>query len=72
MGLVAVIMYRLLPSKAPVWAFARAQARNLARLCGVRVHVCGLENLRQELGGEDEIDLLIEFIARSKRGVIKR
>jgi 1-acyl-sn-glycerol-3-phosphate acyltransferase len=48
MGLIAVIMYKLLPNKAPVWAFARAQARNLARLCGVRVHVRGLEQLRHE------------------------
>jgi 1-acyl-sn-glycerol-3-phosphate acyltransferase len=48
MGLIAVIMYKLLPNKAPVWAFARAQARNLTRLCGVRVHVRGLEHLRRE------------------------
>lgn len=47
MGLIAVILYRILPDKAPVWAFARAQARNLARLCGVRVRVRGLERLRQ-------------------------
>lgn len=47
-GLIAVVLYRILPNKAPVWAFARAQARNLARLCGVRVHVHGLEHLRQE------------------------
>jgi 1-acyl-sn-glycerol-3-phosphate acyltransferase len=45
MGTIAVILYRVLPNKALVWAFARAQARNLARLCGVRVHVRGLENL---------------------------
>lgn len=48
MGTIAVILYRLLPNKTPVWAFARAQARNLARLCGVRVHVRGLENLKNE------------------------
>ena len=48
MGTIAVIMYKLLPNKAPVWAFARAQARNLARLCGVRVHVRGLEHLGRE------------------------
>jgi 1-acyl-sn-glycerol-3-phosphate acyltransferase len=48
MGIIAVILYRFLPNKAPVWAFARAQARNLARLCGVRVHVRGLEHLRRE------------------------
>lgn len=48
MGIIAVILYRILPNKAPVWAFARAQARNLARLCGVRVHVRGRELLRDE------------------------
>lgn len=47
MGLIAVILYRILPNKALAWAFARAQARNLARLCGVRVRVRGLEHLRQ-------------------------
>lgn len=47
-GLIAVVLYRILPNKAPVWGFVRAQARNLVRLCGVRVHVRGLERLRQE------------------------
>jgi 1-acyl-sn-glycerol-3-phosphate acyltransferase len=46
MGLTAVVLYRLSSDKARVWAFARAQARNLARMCGVRVHVRGLEHLQ--------------------------
>lgn len=46
MGTIAVILYRVLPNKAPVWAFARAQARFLARLCGVKVRVRGLEHLQ--------------------------
>jgi 1-acyl-sn-glycerol-3-phosphate acyltransferase len=45
MGLVAVILYRLVPSKQLTWRFAKAQARNLARLCGVRVHTRGVEQL---------------------------
>jgi 1-acyl-sn-glycerol-3-phosphate acyltransferase len=45
MGLIAVIMYRLIPSKQLTWRFAKAQARNLARVCGVRVRVRGLERL---------------------------
>jgi 1-acyl-sn-glycerol-3-phosphate acyltransferase len=47
-GLIAVALYRILPNKAPVWAFARSQARTLARLCGVRVQVHGLEHLKDE------------------------
>jgi 1-acyl-sn-glycerol-3-phosphate acyltransferase len=46
MGSIAVAMHRLLPWKAPAWEFAKISARNLARLCGVRVHVHGLEHLR--------------------------
>lgn len=46
MGTIAVVLHRVLPSKSVAWAFARMSARNLARLCGVRVHVHGLENLR--------------------------
>lgn len=45
MGAVAVVMYRLIPDKNVTWRFAKAQARNLARLCGVRVHVRGLQHL---------------------------
>lgn len=45
MGTIAVILHRVLPSKGVAWAFARLSARNLARLCGVRVHVHGLEHL---------------------------
>lgn len=45
MGTIAVAMYRLLPNKNLTWRFAKAQARNLARLCGVRVRVRGLEHL---------------------------
>jgi 1-acyl-sn-glycerol-3-phosphate acyltransferase len=46
MGLIAVALYKILPNKKPVWAFVRAQARNLTRLCGVRVHVRGVERLQ--------------------------
>jgi len=45
MGTIAVILHRVLPWKSVAWAFARVSARNLARLCGVRVHVHGLEHL---------------------------
>jgi len=45
MGTIAVILHRVLPWKGVAWAFARLSARNLARLCGVRVHVHGLEHL---------------------------
>src|SRR4051794_39002777 len=44
-GTIAVIMYRLVRDKNVTWAFAKAQARNLARLCGVKVHVHGLDRL---------------------------
>jgi 1-acyl-sn-glycerol-3-phosphate acyltransferase len=46
MGTIAVILHRVLPWKNVAWAFARLSARNLARLCGVRVHVHGLEHLQ--------------------------
>jgi 1-acyl-sn-glycerol-3-phosphate acyltransferase len=46
MGTIAVILHRVLPWKGVAWAFARLSARNLARLCGVRVHVHGIENLK--------------------------
>ncbi len=45
MGTFAVILHRVSPWKGVAWAFARLSARNLARLCGVRVHVHGLEHL---------------------------
>jgi len=45
MGSIAVAMYRLVRDKNVTWRFAKAQARNLARLCGVRVRVRGLEQL---------------------------
>jgi 1-acyl-sn-glycerol-3-phosphate acyltransferase len=44
-GLIAVAMYRLIDDKNITWRFAKAQARNLSRLCGVRVNVRGLERL---------------------------
>jgi 1-acyl-sn-glycerol-3-phosphate acyltransferase len=46
MGSIAVVLHRVLPWKGVAWAFARLSARNLARLCGVRVHVHGLEHLQ--------------------------
>jgi 1-acyl-sn-glycerol-3-phosphate acyltransferase len=36
----------LLPDHRTVWGFAKLQARNLARLCGVEVAVRGLEHVR--------------------------
>jgi 1-acyl-sn-glycerol-3-phosphate acyltransferase len=45
MGAIAVTMYRLIRDKNVTWRFAKAQARNLVRLCGVRVTVRGLEQL---------------------------
>jgi 1-acyl-sn-glycerol-3-phosphate acyltransferase len=45
MGAIAVVLYRLIPNKNVTWRFAKAQARNLSRLCGVRVRVRGLEHL---------------------------
>jgi 1-acyl-sn-glycerol-3-phosphate acyltransferase len=45
MGTIAVVMYRLIRDKNVTWRFAKAQARNLARLCGVQVRVRGLEYL---------------------------
>lgn len=46
MGSIAVGLHRVLPWKGVAWSFAKVSARNLARLCGVRVHVHGLEHLR--------------------------
>jgi 1-acyl-sn-glycerol-3-phosphate acyltransferase len=45
MGVIAVGLYRLRRDKTIAWRFAKARARTLIRLCGVRVHVRGLENL---------------------------
>jgi len=45
MGSIAVVLHRALPWKGVAWGFAKISARNLARACGVRVHVHGLENL---------------------------
>jgi 1-acyl-sn-glycerol-3-phosphate acyltransferase len=45
MGSTAVVLHRTLPWKSVAWDFAKFSARNLARLCGVRVHVYGLERL---------------------------
>lgn len=45
-GLVAIVLYRI--NRPLTWRFAKLQARNLARLCGVRVRVRGCENLRGE------------------------
>ena len=45
MGVIAVALYRLVPDKNVAWRFAKAQARNLCRLCGVHVHVRGIERL---------------------------
>jgi len=45
MGAIAVVMYRLIRDKNVTWSFAKAQARNLARMCGVKVRIRGLERL---------------------------
>ena len=45
MGIIAVVMYRIVPDKNVTWRFVKQQTRNLARLCGVRVRVRGLEHL---------------------------
>ena len=45
MGIIAVVMYRIVPDKNVTWRFVKQQTRNLARLCGVRVRVHGLEHL---------------------------
>ncbi len=46
MGSIAVVLYRLLRNKNITWRFAKAQARNLSRMCGVRVRVSGLDHLQ--------------------------
>jgi len=45
MGTIAVAMYWLIPNKNLTWSFAKAQARNLARMLRVRVRIRGLEHL---------------------------
>src|SRR5690242_18367613 len=45
MGSIAVVLHRVLPWKTVAWEFAKLSARNLARACGVRVRVHGLEHL---------------------------
>ena len=45
MGSTAVVLHRTLPWKGVAWGFAKISARNLARACGVRVHMHGLEHL---------------------------
>lgn len=42
-GAIALVLYRL--SGPLTWRFAKLQARNLLRVCGVRVRVRGLEQL---------------------------
>jgi 1-acyl-sn-glycerol-3-phosphate acyltransferase len=45
MGSIAVVLHRTLPWKGVAWDFAKLSARNLGRLCGVRVRTHGLERL---------------------------
>jgi len=42
-GAVAIALYRI--NRPLTWRFAKLQARNLMRICGVRVRTRGLENL---------------------------
>lgn len=44
-GAVAIGLYQV--SRGLAWRFAKLQARNLVRLCGVRVRMRGLEHLPQ-------------------------
>jgi 1-acyl-sn-glycerol-3-phosphate acyltransferase len=44
-GASAVVMARLIRDQSVTWRLAKSQARNLSRLCGVRVRVRGLEHL---------------------------
>jgi 1-acyl-sn-glycerol-3-phosphate acyltransferase len=55
MGAIAVAMYRLSRNKNMTWRFAKAQARNLSRVCGVRVHVRGLEHLGHGPRGDEPL-----------------
>jgi 1-acyl-sn-glycerol-3-phosphate acyltransferase len=45
MGTIAVLLHAIFRNEELTWRFARAQARNLARMLGVRVKVRGLEHL---------------------------
>jgi len=45
MGTIAVVMHRLSRNPDRTWRFAKAQARALSRMCGVRVRVRGQEQL---------------------------
>jgi len=46
MGAIAVGIYRF--DRRLAWRFAKAQARNLARMCGVRVEIRGLDRLPKD------------------------
>ncbi|HYC54636.1 MAG TPA: lysophospholipid acyltransferase family protein [Candidatus Binatia bacterium] len=46
MGSVAVFLHLAIRNERLTWRFAKAQARNLARVLGVRVRVRGLEHLK--------------------------
>ncbi|HEY2773005.1 MAG TPA: lysophospholipid acyltransferase family protein [Candidatus Binatia bacterium] len=45
MGSIAVVLHFVLRREEQTWRFAKAQARTLARLLGVKVRVQGLENV---------------------------
>lgn len=45
MGTIAVLLHTVVRNERLTWRFAKAQARNLARVLGVRVKVRGLEHL---------------------------
>ncbi len=45
MGSIAVVLHLVVRNERLTWRFAKAQARNLARVLGVRVTVRGLERL---------------------------
>jgi 1-acyl-sn-glycerol-3-phosphate acyltransferase len=45
MGSLAVVLGRVGSDKGRVWRFAKAQARLLCRMCGVRVEIRGLDRL---------------------------
>jgi 1-acyl-sn-glycerol-3-phosphate acyltransferase len=44
-GTIAVVMYRVVPDKSRTWRYAKSQCRNLGRMCGVHIHLRGLERL---------------------------
>lgn len=45
MGSIAVVLHTVVRNENLTWRFAKAQARNLARVLGVHVKVTGLEHL---------------------------